>query len=218
MRKADGKKRLQSMMPAYTEADLVLFQDEAEIGAPQHDNNPYAFKLYAIQRALEGGYELIFYVDASVYPIKSIKPIFDIIERDGFFMQHSGQVVGQWTNDRTLQYFHLDRDQAMTMEMYGNAGLLGLNFGHPVAQEFFKRWWEAMLDGQFIGTWGNLDRGQSADPRCFGHRHDMSVGSIIAHQLGMNTGFQDGDKWLEYSAPHPKPKNDSVLLKAHPEL
>ena len=136
---AEGQKRLQLLMPAYTEADLVLFQDEAEIGAPQHSANPYAFKLYALRRALEGGYKQLFYVDASVYPQRSIKPIFDIIEKDGFFMQHSGQVVGQWTNDRTLQYFNLDRDKAMTMEMYGNAGLLGLNFDDPIAQEFFRR-------------------------------------------------------------------------------
>jgi hypothetical protein len=102
----------------------------------------------------------------------------------------------------------------MKMPMYGNAGLLGLNFEKELPKIFFERWHKASQDGIFMGAWNNTDNSESDDVRCLGHRHDMSVGSIIANLLGMS--YINSDEVLQYgSAPFQEPINDSICLKAY---
>jgi hypothetical protein len=63
---------------------------------------------------------------------------------------------------------------------------MGLDLRQQRPAEFFTRWFAAAQDGvSFLGDWNN-ERGQcSPDRRCLGHRHDQVIGSIIAHQMGM---------------------------------
>jgi len=190
-----------------------LFSMEDEVGAPSHKENPYAFKIYAFEEMRKLGYNQVLWVDSSVYAIKSITAIFDKINEDGYICQQAGHMVGRWTNDRTLEYFGITRDEAMQMEMYGNAGFLGLDFDQPIANDFFNRWKQSMLDGMFKGEWVNHSRTESQDERCDGHRHDMSCGSIIRHQLGMK--LQSGMDYLQYVYDGEKiPHNDTVCLFA----
>lgn len=179
--------------------DVLFFTDEAQIGAPRHEDNPYAFKVYAFEQAMKRGYTQILWLDSSVYAIKNIQPAFDLIERNGYLMQEAGHFVGNWCNERTLRYWELDRQQAMKMPMYGNAGMLGLDVANPIAMAFFRLWKKSMLDGQFKGSWED-------------HRHDMTNGSIIANLLGMK--YQPGDTLLQYAAPEDPVLNDSIIFKA----
>lgn len=193
--------------------DFFLLENESECDSPSHRRNPYAFKIYAIEKVREMGYNQILWLDCSVYAIKSITPIFDKISQDGYICQEAGHYVGTWTNDRTLIYFGMSRDEAMDIMMYGNAGFLGLDFNTEIANEFFNRWKQSMLDGMFIGDWDNQRHQESPDSRCKGHRHDMSCGSIIRHQLGMK--LQSGMDYLQYVNDGPKiPHNDTVCLFA----
>ncbi len=118
-------------------------------------------------------------------------------------MQYAGHMVGRWTNDRALEYFGVNRDDAMHMPMYGNAGFLGLNVHDATAMKFFELWEQSARDGMFRGQWHNNNRTESNDGRCDGHRHDMSCGSIIANQLNMV--MQPGDEWLHYQSPDVEP-------------
>jgi len=179
--------------------DFIGFTDEHTIGAPPHMENPYAFKIYCFRKALEQGYRQILYVDSSVYAVRNINPIFDIIMRDGYIMQEAGQYTRTWTNQATLDYFGLQREDLGDQVMYGNAGFLGLNFDDLTAMRFFIDWEAAMLAGMFKGSWND-------------HRHDMACGSIIANRLGMK--FQKGDEILEYASPEDPIKNDTIIFKA----
>jgi hypothetical protein len=98
------------------------------------------------------------------------------------------------------------------MLMYGNAGLLGLNFENEIAIEFFNKWHQASKDGIFIGKWNNNDKTESEDERCKGHRHDMTCGSIIANQLKMK--YHSGQNILMYGAPEDEPLNETIVFKA----
>lgn len=191
-----GQKRLkQTLNDSWP---IYFYNEYDQIGSPDHFDNPYAFKLYAIEKARESGATSILYLDASVYPVKDITTLFEMIEKDGYLMQEAGHFVGRWSNDRCLEYFGITREEANKMLMYGNAGLLGLDFTSEIAKDFFNKWMEACKDGIFKGSW--ID-----------HRHDMTVGSIIANNLNMK--YHSGDEILAYASPEEE-VSEKIILKA----
>lgn len=209
-----GQNRLRQTLSGFYDGDLLFFTEESQFNSPTHKENPYAFKTYAFQHAINLGYKKILWLDASIYAIKDITPVWDMIENKGYIMQEAGWNCGQWSNDRSLEYFGIEREYAMKMPMYGNAGLLGLNIEKELPKIFFERWHKASQDGIFKGAWNNSNNSESNDIRCLGHRHDMSTGSIIANLLGME--YIRSTEIMEYgSAPFQKPMNDSIVLKAY---
>ena len=179
------------------EADFIGFKGEDTINAPLHVFNPYAFKIYAIDKVIELGYKKILWVDSSAVFIRNAKPIWDEVENKGYIMQEAGHYVGRWCNDETLKYFNLERDEADKIMMYGNSGFLGLNFDSNIAVNFLNQWRESMLAGCFKGSWDD-------------HRHDMTCGSIIANRLGME--YKSGNDWLHYAPPDQEQPNEKVII------
>lgn len=175
------------------------FRSEEEVGAPPHMENPYAFKVYAIEKVRNMGYTQILWLDSSVYAVAPVAPAFWHIDSFGYLMQDSGHVLGDWSNDELLSYAHLPREKAMKVKMYGNAGMLGLDFRNTKSLIFFARWRRFMKAGLFKGSWDN-------------HRHDMSCGSIIA--WAMRFQYIAGDQILQYAAPEDPLLNDSIIFKA----
>jgi hypothetical protein len=204
--------RLRKSLTNRFDGDFIGFKDERSIGAPLHETCPYGFKVYCWEHAIELGYKRILWLDSSCFAIKNINSIFDHISEHGYIMQEAGQYVGSWSSDTVLNYFGITRDEAMTMLMYGNAGFLGFDVQNPTAQNFLQRWKQAMEAGMFKGEWDNNNKTESSDERCKGSRHDMTCGSIIANQLGME--YQKGTEWLEYSSPGAEPKNETILIYA----
>lgn len=178
---AKGRQRLMDTLPSKTPTDVELFffDQEEKIGSPLHDDNPYAFKIYAIQNVLEKGFHTILYLDGSLFPIRRLDPIFDVIEKEGVFAQHAGHMCGTWASDACLEYFGITRDEAMEMPMYGNCGLLGLDLSVPEVLNFYVKWRDSMNAGMFKGAWTNKDNSESKDERCKGHRHDMVCGIVF---------------------------------------
>lgn len=191
-----GQQRLKKTLEEHYKGDFMGFTNEVEIGAPPHQLNPYAFKLYAFDKALEAGHTKILLIDASVWAIRDPLPVFEHISEHGYIMQEAGHYCGNWANDNCLSYFNITRDEANKMLMYGNAGFLGLDFSTEIAKTFFMRWKASMLAGIFKGSWDN-------------HRHDMVCGSIIANQLNME--YQGAHDWLNYGT---EPKSDKVYFLA----
>lgn len=204
----NGQHRLLQSLLARFDGTFLSWTKEVSIGAPLHKDNPYAFKIYCFEQAFKN-FDSVLLLDASVWAIKDLKPIFDHIEKYGYIMQEAGHYCGNWANDKCLDYFGINRYEAMKMLCYGNAGFLGLNKNNYIAMEFFKKWKASMLAGMFKGAWTNDNNGESLDPRCKGHRHDLVCGSIIASQLRMV--YQSGNDWLNYGT---TPQSDKVYLLA----
>lgn len=204
--------RLGDSLKGKFDGDFFGFMGEHSVGAPKHLENPYAFKLYAIAEVLDKGYDQVLWLDSSVYAIKNVSPIFDIIEAQGYVMQDSGHYIGNWASDTQLETFSLSRDKAMTMSMYGNAGLLGIDHDSIKGMGFFHTWSRHMQNGLFKGSWTNENKTESNDERCFGCRHDMVIGSILAHKFKMH--YHPGDQLLQYASPEETPINDSIIFFA----
>lgn len=204
-----GLERLKASLKQFGfDGKFLGYMGERSVGAPKHlsfptepTDNPYAFKIYAIRKALAAGYTKILYLDCSVFAVRNIQPIFDIIDRDGYAMQESGHYLDRWINDEALQYFGISREAIAGVVMYGNAGMLGLDFTRPLARDFFRKWEQAMLAGAFKGSWDN-------------HRHDMACGSMIAWLMNMDPKYIKGDQILEYAHWDAPIKNDSIIFKA----
>ena len=192
-----GQVRLRgSLTQTGFKGDVICVQDPAKIGSPTHQQVPYAFKTYCLKRCLDAGYDTAIYADASIWAIKSWDPIWAIIDKQGHYFEEAGHWAGTWTTDSVLNRMGVSRDEAMTIRMF-SAGFAGLNFKNPKAVEFLKKWHSYACDGDsFKGTWGNENGQMSKDPRCKGHRHDMSVASILAHQMGLKLGR--GGTFLAY--------------------
>jgi hypothetical protein len=175
-----------------------------------HEKNPYAFKIRSIETALISGYTQILWLDSSCYAVNDPAPIFDIIEKKGYFMEQAGHMAGNWTNDRTLEYFKISRNKAMKIQMY-SAGFTGINFDTKIGWKFFSMWRDAMEAGMFKGAWHNKALTESKDTRCKGHRHDMSCASIIAHKLKME--YEPGGSFFQYGSPESELNHNGIIFK-----
>lgn len=186
-----GQQRLQqSLKDTGFNGDFLKWSDAHEIGSPTHQEAPYAFKPHALKSAFTRGYELVLWCDASVWAVKPIDSVF------GYLSEHShmffyNTCAGEWTSDACLNGFGISREAAMKIPMLMGI-CMGFNLTHDVTRKFLNQWLEKSRDGfSFPGDWRNDHNQVSSDPRCKGHRHDQSVASILAFNLGM-----------EYIVPH----------------
>ncbi len=177
-----GQDRLFKSIPVFSGACVML--KERSLKTPSHSENPYAFKIYAFEyaHALNFGYQQIVWLDASMYAVKPLEPLFEHIEREGYFLQDSEWPNSRWTNKRALEYFGTNEGQNIS------SGCVGLDFTKPIGREFFKLWKQSMLDGIFKGSWED-------------HRHDQTCASLIALKLGMT--ISPKDTFFQYATEPP---------------
>lgn len=181
-----GQRRLvRSLKENDFNGDIITWNSEAQFGSPMHKRVPYAFKPYALDWARKEGYDAALWLDASFWAVRPLTAVFKTIVRDGYLMQNDGNRLGNWAHDKCLEKFDVTRDEAMNIRMF-SAGCTGLYFDNKTSEDFLDWWLEASGDGEsFQGPWVNKNKSISKDPRCKGHRHDMTIGTLIAHKLNM---------------------------------
>jgi hypothetical protein len=181
-----GQDRLKESLIQYGyQGDVLLFSEYSQIGSKSHQEVPYQFKVYAIEKARSLGYDIVLYCDASIYAISDVMPVINHIISKGHLMEYCGFSAGQFSTDSCLNEMGLTRDEAMNVQLH-SAGFTGLNFNNPLTNDFFNAWYEcAKKETTFIGDWNNKNKQCSNDERCLGHRHDQTVASIIADKLQM---------------------------------
>lgn len=188
-----AQNRLKGSVASFSgEFDFISYVGEDSVGAPKHHPWNYAFKVYAVDTIKH--YDLALWLDCSIVLVSSPKPVFDLIEKQGFFAENSGHTVGMWCNDRTLEYFGITREEANKMRMF-SSGMTGFNFKTNIGQEFFERWKQSMSAGMFTGSWKD-------------HRHDQTCGSIILNQMGLADKYAECGTYFAYigsgyAAPQP---------------
>ena len=172
--------RLEQSLKGNFDGDFLGFTSYKDIGAPHHSEIPYAFKPFAIQKAIDLGYELILWADSPVYAIKSIEPVFDHIANYGYLLfDNIGFSLGDYSSDKQLNYFGITRQQAWGIKQI-MACVMGFNFVQPDVRKWFKTYKDVAND-LYPGEWDNDDLTESKDMRVRGSRHDQSVMSCIAH-------------------------------------
>jgi hypothetical protein len=204
-----GQDRLRDSLKeqAYV-GDFISYSEFADVGSKVHLEVPYQFKVYAIEKVRQMGYDVVLYCDASIWAIKNVMPVINHIIEKGYLMEYCGFSAGQFSTDICLKEFELTRDEAMNIPLH-SAGFTGLNFKNELASNFFDKWLDsARKEVAFQGDWNNNQKQCSQDERCLGHRHDQTTSSIIAHQLKME---RINPHFMQYDYDGVEIKNETIF-------
>lgn len=185
-----GQNRLIQTLQDNTDAQILMYKRESDVGAPSHQENNYGFKAHAIEKAYNFGYRQILWLDASMYVIKDLRPIFDIIKEQGYFFQDSGWMNDRWTTPETKEYFGTNKGKMIS------SGVLGINLDSEVGLEFFNRFLKSMKDGMFHGSHELT-------------RHDQSCASLIIENMGLT--ITDNNTYWNYGK---EPFHENIIILA----
>lgn len=199
--------RLMNSLADKFDGSLLFYRSESVVRAPKHTENSFAFKVFTFDKAVREGFRQILWIDANVRVDGSLAPVWNAIEKDGYYFLKHGQNIGEWSSDLALAAFGVSREDALKMEELAS-GVVGLDFDNELTQRFFKLWKWSMEKGLFNGAWFNDHNQVSLDNRVKGHRHDQTCASLAAHQFGM-TDFHNGVLWYEFGG---KPKPETTIF------
>jgi len=91
--------------------DILLWIDELPAGSRPHSESPYGFKVHAIKAAYEMGYTSILWLDSPAHAAKEdISPIFEKIEKEGYYAMSHIDPLENWVGDITLSVFGKRRE------------------------------------------------------------------------------------------------------------
>jgi hypothetical protein len=185
-----AQQRLKTSLDMVGYTGDTLFFTTWPPGSPTHNEAPYAFKGFAIDAARKLGYELILYLDSSIWAVRQFPDLFKYINTNGYLFMSNGN-LGMWSSDEAIKHFGVDRETALTMrEVVG--GFVGLNFKNKNCNDFLDEWLALAKDTKlFRGSWKNDNHEVSSDSRVKGHRHDQTVTSFLAYKYGMNHIVRD---------------------------
>lgn len=180
-----GQERLEkSLIRVGFDGDILLF-DDTNFKCIPHSKTPYAFKLFCLKEVEKKGYDSVLWLDASFWAIQEIGSLFEMIEKEGHVLQDSGYPLGQWSSDASLRYMNISREEAFDLNMF-SGGLMGYNLACPKTKKFIDEYYKYAVEGiPFRGAWTNEHQEVSKDVRVRGHRHDMVVGTILTHRMGL---------------------------------
>lgn len=210
-RYVDGLCRLSNSLRDNSDGiDFLGFIHERSVRAPLHIDNPYSFKVHAIMNAINSGYTEILWLDASVWAVAPIHPIFDIISDQGYFFEGNGCFLGEWCSDKVLEFYKIDRDAAMDIPMV-QGGFMGFNLKNSIGNNLFSCLNTAYDNELFKGDWNNIGNSVSDDNRVKGHRHEQSCMSAIIHTLGIP--FSHNAEYVQYGGLYDKVISEKVVFK-----
>ncbi len=177
--------------------DILLFDESMIKGCPTHKESPYAFKYWIFDYARKKGYDYVLWLDSSFWVIKSLAPLFNRIATTGYVLQMSdGYELGSWCSDIALKILGYSREKSLSMIM-PDGGLIGLHMHNERALNFLQQMIKYSQNKDlFSGSWTNDKQQVSKDKRVLGHRHDMSIGCMVANKLDMKA-VSKGVYWVQ---------------------
>lgn len=178
---------------------------------PTHRDKPYAFKAYALKEASKHA-ELLLWCDSCILPIRSLEPLWERIERDGYWFSRNGWSNYEWTAEEAYPDLFTDPKWG-GREAIGpppqrwledakniNRGIehvvataFGLSMRHPKGRAFLDEYYRLASETRaFCGPWWNLNHKDCPTSKTTvcgpsdvrGHRHDQTAASVIAWRLG----------------------------------
>lgn len=190
---------------------------------PAHEAKPYAFKAYALNDIAHMT-DLVLWCDAVMVPVRDLAPLWEKIERDGYWLALNGWTNYEWTADSAYPALFpgLELEEAREQNKQFPqvvATAFGLNLRHPLGWGFLREYYRlASETDAFCGPWSNSNNPkahpQSPDRMApcgpadvLGHRHDQTAASVIAWRLGMKL-----TPCPAYFSYHPHQQPSTVLV------
>lgn len=172
------QKRLLASLDQKGGRPAVLFwTNEYPPGSPKHCEWAYAFKLYAIKEARLKGFETIIWMDAGLYAVEDLGPIFQAVEESGVYVVRDDNALSKFCSDETLSFYGMTREEAREIKLASGA-LLGFDFTKEIAHDIWGEWWKAFEAQLYRGT-------VSKHSGMEDHRGDESILAILLHRHGI---------------------------------
>jgi hypothetical protein len=200
-----GQERLRIEMERFDPTTKwMAWTNEMPPGSEPHWQKPYGFKAWALLAAQEAGHGLVLWLDASVIPIRSLEPLWEKIERDGYWLAINGWTNYEWTADSAypdlFPEYTLEEAREINKtfpQMVGTA--FGLNLKSEIGKGFLRDYLALAKTNAFIGPWANelcpkrfmygpdceYTTAICGPPDVIGHRHDQTAASVLAWRYQM---------------------------------
>lgn len=170
-----------SLIDIAPDVPRALWRDHYPDRSPTHQEDPYAFKLHAVSKAAQA-HRYVLWLDACAWCVRHPLPLFEHVEQHGGFFMQDGWKLGQWCSDPALAILGLTRDAAMEIPLI-TGGFWAIDTHTERGKLFLRAMHAAAAAGVFRGPWSNTQGEASPDPRCLGHRHDMTALSLHVRNL-----------------------------------
>lgn len=176
-----GQKRLiESLRDTGYEGDILTWTNEI-INTHHKKEYPYTMKAASFVEAIKKGYTHILWLDSSVFAIKNITPIFDLIEQKGIYFWKSGWNLAQTAADSDLSWAGINRDEAENIHECAS-GIVGINTNISKARYLLDVFMDANKAG--VCNTSRFHSNQSNDPRFKFARQDQTAFTIAFHKAG----------------------------------
>ena len=229
-----GQARLNSAVRGIDGAAPCLWRDPLLPIWPTHEDIPYAFKAYALTAAAQANFDLLLWCDASIWPVRSLDPAWEKIERDGYLFMNNGYSNYEWTADSAYPDLfapELARGAAppdcrrLNRSIRHTVGaFFGLSMRHELGRAALAEYYHLASETRaFCGPWINAnyvnsDGSRTGGPRVSpcgpsdvrGHRHDQTALSVIAWRLGMK--LTDCPEFLVYGEPKDAQEDRTLVV------
>lgn len=191
--------RLRQSLNDKFKGDFYLFTDSTLV-SPGHQNVPYSFKPYAINKLNLQGYDIVIWMDSCLKATKDLTEFIDYVAKNGYaFFDNIGFTIGSYTSDECLEKLEMTRDESFKHPMI-MACLMGFNFNDETAVKLFSDYYKASsIQGCYEGDWSN-------------HRHDQSVMSIILAKNNIKPLHPNSTFFAYANNPGHEPHAESVCL------
>lgn len=154
--------------------DLMAWKDCLPNGSRPHSESPYGFKVHAIKAAYEKGYTSILWLDSPAWAVKEdISPIFDKIEKEGYYAMSHIDPLENYVGSRALEFFKMDRRQLIGYNLPSGScygfDIKGIGYRIFARQEFFEmnHLFKSQVSGEIV------------------HRHDEAVLALNLLELNL---------------------------------
>lgn len=155
---------------------------------PTHEAKPYAFKPFALDLAADAGYDTLLWADACMLPVQDMTPLWERIERDGYWFSKNGWSNYEWTANSAYPALFpgvfetvgnavggevITVHDAMTAARLINrriphvvATCFGISLKHKIGREFLRQYLTlAKATNAFCGPWINGPQGAGLSVR-----------------------------------------------------
>lgn len=161
-------------------------------GCPPHRERPYAFKAYGLKAASLRQCDSLLWLDSSIVPVQPLAPLWERIERDGYWISRNGWSNYEWTAEAAYPALFGDwqGDAERLREVNRKiphvvATAFGLSLRHPIGRAILDEYYRlASETDAFCGPWRNEPTTPCGPADVHGHRHDQTALSVIAWRLG----------------------------------
>jgi hypothetical protein len=192
------------------DGDMMAWEHEYPAGSPSVRDGRCAFKPFCFREAGQRGYRTVLWCDSSIVVRRSIEPLLESIERDGYLLFQERHSVGEYCKDEALATLGITREESFSIPSCW-ACVLGLDLSNVTSRRFLEEWTRLASGGvTFPGPkWSGIrgwPRTASADPRVKGHRSDQNAASVLAMRLGMSE-WKTRDMFFDFF------HNDRLLVR-----